>query len=57
MDHERRVEFLKQRARNLEISIRIATQQLREIQYEMLRINTEETKLAEQRTKCCGTVV
>ena len=56
MDTERRVEFLKQRARNLEISIRIATKQLTEIQVELLRLHTEKAQLDMQRTSCCGTI-
>ena len=44
---------LREQDRSLTELIKMATMQLQMVHVAMLRINTEEAKLAEQRQKCC----
>ena len=48
------IERLRQQERNIAINIQILTKELREVQYQLLRLHSEERALDNQRKRLCG---
>jgi hypothetical protein len=48
------VERLRQQERNIAINIQLLTAKLREVQYRLLKLHTEERALDVQRKRVCG---
>ncbi len=50
------IERLRQQERSIQISINTLTLELRKIQYQLLRLHSEEKSLDVQRKRVCGGV-